>query len=174
MSEIVLQIPTVRHILAADAYYRDFLHLDKATEKWMDLSWIEHYQSWLGNSYRDSREATAREDWVPTTTLFAVRKSDNKIVGNTYIRHNLNRDILRTYGGHIGYAVCPGERRKGYGTAILEQALSYSSGLGLEKVMLSCDGDNIASKRIIEKCGGVFERAYTAEDREVLVYWITL
>lgn len=174
MCEIVLEIPTARHTLAANVYYKDFLHLGKETEKNVDLSWIKDYQSWLGNSYRNSRESIARKDWVPNTTLFAVRKADNKIIGSTHIRHNLDREILRTYGGHIGYAVCPGERGKGYGTAILELALDYCIGLDLNHIMLSCDKENFASKRIIEKCGGVFERSYRTEGREILVYQINL
>lgn len=174
MCEIALQIPTARHTMAADAYRKDFLRHGEGTEKNAQLSWPQNYHNWLGNSYRNSRETTAHEDWVPTTTFFAVRKEDNKIIGSTSIRHNLEQEMLKEYGGHIGYAVCPGERGKGYGTTILELALDYSSSLGLEKVMLSCKKDNIASRRIIEKCGGIFERETISDGQNILIYWIKL
>lgn len=174
MCEIVLEIPTARHTIAADAYYKDFLRHGEGPKANNPKNWAQDYSAWLGNSFRNSREITAREDWVPTTTLFAVRKEDKKIIGSTHIRHNLNQEILQQYGGHIGYAVCPEERRKGYGTTILELALNYSLSLGLDKVMLSCRKDNPASQRIIEKCGGIFEREFRENDQEILIYWINI
>lgn len=173
MCEIVLEIPTARHRITADAYYKDFLRHGEGPRSNTGLTRIE-YTAWMGDSYRNSRATTAREDWVPSTTLFAVRKKDNKIIGNTCIRHNLNQEILQQYGGHIGYAVCPGERGKGYGTSILELTLDYCRNIGLNKVMLSCYKNNKASRRIIEKCGGIFERAFREKDQEILVYWINI
>ncbi|MBR5329569.1 MAG: GNAT family N-acetyltransferase [Firmicutes bacterium] len=174
MCEIALQIPTARHTMAAEIYRKDFLHHGEYMEENINPAWPQAYNNWLGNSYRNSIETTASKDWVPTTTFFAVRKEDNKIIGNTTIRHNLEQDILREYGGHIGYAVCPSERSKGYGTTILELALEQSHGLGLDRVMLSCKKNNIASRRIIEKCGGVFEREIQKDDQNILIYWISI
>src|SRR5260370_33148406 len=50
------------------------------------------------------------ERFVPST--FLVAEVDGEIVGRTSIRHRLN-DFLIHEGGHIGYGVRPGHRRRG-------------------------------------------------------------
>lgn len=96
-----------------------------------------NYDEWLELVENNSDEKTVRSDWVVSSTFFAVRKSDSKIVGIIDIRHYLN-DFLKNYGGHIGYAVRPTERHKGYATQMLEQGLEYCKTIGLERVMLCC------------------------------------
>ena len=54
-------------------------------------------------------------------------------------------------GGHIGYVIRPSERRKGYGTLILGLALVQAHACGLDRVRFTCNTENIASARIIEK-----------------------
>ncbi len=51
-------------------------------------------------------------DRVPAT--FLVADVDGRVVGRASVRHRLD-GWLRHEGGHIGYAVVPGERRKGPG-----------------------------------------------------------
>ena len=174
MGEIELQIPTVRHTIAAAEYRKDFLrNREFATDSCALL--MEDYSQWLENNFRSSSEATARQDWVKTTTFFAMRKKDKKIIGTTEIRHSLENDVLREYGGHIGYAVCPSERGKGYGTAILRLALEECRNIGLERAMLSCNDENTASIRVIENCGGLLTETKTTEqNHRIRIYWITL
>ncbi len=96
------------------------------------------------------------------------------IVGRLSLRHSLN-EVLLTVGGHIGYGVLPAHRRKGYATAMLRHALPLARELGLSRVLVTCDEDNIASRKIIEACGGVYESSY-AVDIEIPKrrYWIDL
>lgn len=91
---------------------------------------------------------------VPATFLVAV--AGDEIVGRTSIRHTLN-DFLRRRGGHIGYAVLPQHRQRGYGTEILRQSLPIARQLGIDDVFITCDDTNTASARIIETCGGTLE-----------------
>jgi predicted acetyltransferase len=91
--------------------------------------------------------------FVPFTTFWLVRES-NHILGFCHLRHYLNTS-LSTEGGHIGYAIRPSERRKGYGTQQLHLLLAECRKLNYEQVLITCDFDNIASQKIIEKNGGI-------------------
>lgn len=94
---------------------------------------------------------------VPADFLRA--EVDGQVVGRVSIRHALN-DFLRTIDGHIGYAVGPDFRRHGCATEILRQSVTRLNALGVDRVLVTCDDDNIASARTIERCGGVLENIW--------------
>jgi predicted acetyltransferase len=124
-------------------------------------------------SYLQRREANRRGDrlprrWVPSTFLAAT--VDRQLVGRISIRHELN-DWLAIYGGHIGYAVIPTMRRRGYGTEILRQGLVVARSLGIEEVLVTCDVGNAASAGVIEACGGVFESVASGDGPPKRRYW---
>jgi len=93
-------------------------------------------------------------DRVPST--FVVAEVDGRLVGRASIRHRLNPFLLEL-GGHIGYAVRPQFRRRGYATEILRQALLIARAEGIERVLVTCDEDNLGSARAIERAGGQLE-----------------
>lgn len=129
-------------------------------------------EEWLDNCCRIAREETCPEGWVPATQFVCLRE-DGRIVGMIDLRHRLN-DYLAEIGGNIGYSVRPSERRKGYAACMLHMVLEEARRLGLRRVLVTCDADNEASRRTIERNGGVFERM--AQDGEAAVrrYWIDL
>lgn len=100
---------------------------------------------------------------------------DGAIVGRVSIRHRLN-DYLLYRGGHVGYAVAPPYRRRGYAAEMFRQALPVCRELGLDKLLVTCGDDNEASRRIIEGQGGVLEnKVFDAEDNEMIRrYWVPL
>lgn len=110
---------------------------------------------------------------VPQTTRWLV--GSGRFIGVVNIRHNLS-ESLKTYGGHIGYAVRASERRKGYGRKLLEEGLKVAANIGLTQVLLTCNENNIASLKLIEGAGGVMKDAVTLPDRKVLhrLYWIDI
>jgi predicted acetyltransferase len=111
--------------------------------------------------------------FVPQTNFWLV--AGDEFLGRTSLRHELN-DQLRLLGGHIGYEILPSRRRQGYGTAILGLVLAKARERGLARVLVTCDADNTASRRIIEHHGGIPGDPYNPPDRSVPVlrYWIEL
>ena len=93
--------------------------------------------------------------WVPATVLWIV-DDDEQVVGRVSIRHRLTEQ-LRTVGGYIGYAVIPSARRRGHATVALAQSLTVAHELGIDPALVTCDDTNTASRRVIEKNGGVLE-----------------
>ena len=104
-----------------------------------------------------------------------MRESDSKVVGVIQIRHCFN-EFLEKYAGHIGYSVCPTERRKGYATQMLRLALPACKALGLDRVLISCVEGNEGSKRTILRNGGVYESTVFEPGEGVYLerYWIDL
>jgi predicted acetyltransferase len=90
---------------------------------------------------------------VPTTTLWWVAGAD--FLGRLAIRHRLAPGRIGEVNGHIGYDVRPSARRRGHATAMLAASLPIAASLGLAKVLVTSDADNVASRRTIERNGGV-------------------
>jgi predicted acetyltransferase len=114
---------------------------------------------------------------VPQSAFWLVRRDPpgRTILGASRLRHALN-ESLEDVGGHIGYDVRASERRKGYGTRLLALTLPHARGLGLARVLLTCDAANVASARVIENNGGVLASQSVSPQTGVLVsrFWIEL
>ena len=132
-------------------------------------------QEWLVHLHRIENAETCPPHLVTATLYVAVRQTDGRIVGMLDLRHRLN-DFLAEYGGHIGYSVRPDERRKGYAARMLALGLGEAKRLGIDRVLVTCDEDNVASRRTILKNGGVFHSNVAAVNGEQTIsrYWIDL
>jgi predicted acetyltransferase len=131
---------------------------------WEDPAVFAEY----ARSVRDQElEETPRpSSFVPSTTRWWCE--DTTYLGRIALRHRLNEWLLEV-GGHIGYDVAPAHRRRGHATAMLRAFLPWvRREHGLEQVLVTCDTDNVPSRRVIEACGGVLE-----DQRGVkLRYWV--
>lgn len=112
------------------------------------------------------------KDLVPASTYFLVDKK-NRILGAVNIRHELNDELYQT-GGHIGYGIRPSERKKGFGKQMLKLALEKAREIGIEYTLITCARSNIASAKVIEANGGVFEDEVTKNNITFQRYWIDL
>jgi predicted acetyltransferase len=115
---------------------------------------------------------------VPASFLLAVLDDGaggEHVVGRVSVRHRLNDSLLHV-GGHIGYAVRPAFRGRGYATRMLRLSLEVLRDLGVDRALVTCDEGNGASARTIEKCGGVLEdvRPGGAGRPRKRRYWIEL
>lgn len=114
------------------------------------------------------------QGYVPSTEWWLIN-SNSDILGTVRLRHELGKRNFEE-GGHIGYDISPRYRKKGYGKVILKLVLEKAKELGLKKVLITCDFDNIGSKKIIESNGGKLENIIVSKEtgKEVLRYWIEL
>ena len=134
------------------------------------ISRSDDYESWLAKIIE--AQTVVQPGLVTGSIYFAF--AEDKIIGTIAVRHALNDSLINS-GGHIGYSVRPSERRKGYGTKMLALALEKARGLGLDKVLITCDKDNIASAKTAVKNGGIMENEIAEETGNILQrYWITL
>jgi predicted acetyltransferase len=105
--------------------------------------------------------------YVPFTELWIAE--GDEYLGRISLRHELN-ELLFTWGGHIGYVVRPSARRRGLASAALLDMLEVCRDLRIDPVLITCDVDNTASRRTIEKAGGQYE-----DEREgKLRYWVSV
>ncbi|GAA1144646.1 MULTISPECIES: GNAT family N-acetyltransferase [Microbacterium] len=114
------------------------------------------------------------EDRVHNDLYWIV--DDAEVIGFLSFRHDLN-EWLREAGGHIGYAVRESRRRQGYASKALALALDRAREIGLDRVLVTCDDDNVASARTIEGAGGVLQDVSDQTERGHALlrrYWITL
>lgn len=109
--------------------------------------------------------------FVPDSTFFCLDEDRNMIVGAVNIRHYLNEALLLN-GGHIGDGVRPSERRKGIATKMIALALEECRKLGIQKVLMVCDKDNIGSAKSIINNGGVLENEVEVDGVIEQRYWI--
>jgi predicted acetyltransferase len=105
---------------------------------------------------------------VPATFYWVVDDADPATyLGSVSVRHALTPFLLEV-GGHIGYSVRPGARRRGVATEALRLVLPHAAALGIDPALLTCDVDNIASAKVIEANGGVLEDVRGDKKR----YWV--
>ncbi|WP_409237292.1 GNAT family N-acetyltransferase [Streptomyces sp. PA5.6] len=129
--------------------------------RWRDPAVFEAYVA----EVRAAEHPTAAHS-VPVTTLWYV--DGTAYLGRITVRHTIATRFLREYGGHIGYDVRPTARRRGHATDMLRACLPHAARLGLESVLVTCDTDNIGSRKVIEAAGGTFEDERSGKLR----YWI--
>ncbi|WP_193609451.1 GNAT family N-acetyltransferase [Nocardioides lijunqiniae] len=121
--------------------------------------------AWL----RRSADPTApvADGLVHCDFLWITDGEPEEVVGFLALRHRLTPWLLEQ-GGHIGYSVRPARRRQGHASRALALAVRRAAGLGLDRVLVTCDDDNEGSRRTIEAGGGRYEDTRGVKRR----YWI--
>ena len=130
------------------------------------------WAAWLEEGER-LRAGECVPPWVPET--FVGGFVGPTLVGRLSVRHELNEQ-LALVGGHLGYAVLPEHRRRGYAGDLMREGLRIARDVGLDRVLVTCSDDNVASVRTIERAGGVLQDvvAHPQTGEPKRRYWITL
>lgn len=174
--KIKLVTPTKEYESQVMAYKEEFFKRNEVIDGSAGLEEVETYEEWINFEERLSKKYG--ENYVPSTVCLAIREVDNKLVGIIDFKHKFT-DFLFNYGGNIGYSVLPEERKKGYAKEMLRLMLEKCKEVGVEKVLISCDKDNIASAKTIISNGGILENEVKDElglgySGTIQRYWITI
>ncbi|MFH8516183.1 GNAT family N-acetyltransferase [Streptomyces gelaticus] len=106
-----------------------------------------------------------------TSCMYRWIVEDDRVLGGIALRHG--KDVVPETG-HIGYGIRPSARRRGLATWALGRMLDEARVLGMDRVLLMCAIDNIASATTIEGHGGVLEGVRDTELGAVRRYWIEI
>ncbi|WP_161526869.1 GNAT family N-acetyltransferase [Enterococcus sp. JM9B] len=137
-----------------------------------DLAASPSIDKWL-TSLEQLRSPTTPSGKVPGIQFLAIDE-DQKIIGMLNLRLRLN-DYLLNFGGHIGYAIRPDERKQGYGTKVLALGLQEAKKNGIKRILVTCKETNQASARVIEKNYGRLEDKRLNHEKQLMRrYWIVL
>lgn len=155
-------------------------HLEEMMEEWCGTGEKIVPYAIRKNDYRNfdhylaNLEITKEKDGkVPDTTFFCLDEERNIFVGAVNIRHYLTEEMLLN-AGHIGDGVRPSERRKGVATKMIGLALQECKKFGIDRVLMVCDKENIASAKSIQRNGGVLENEVVVGGVTEQRYWIEL
>ncbi len=125
-----------------------YRHADRGTLA--DPAAFEEWTTWL------ARQEVAGDHIGPGRVPAAYRwiLEDGQVVGTITVRLELN-ELLAQSGGHIAYAVQPPSRRRGVASGALALALQLAARRGIDRVLITCEDDNLASMLTILRAGGV-------------------
>lgn len=115
-----------------------------------------------------SDEEHLQEGFVPTKYYLVYE--DEKVVGAINLRYK-DSDFILNYAGHIGYCILPSMRGKGYATRALSLMLEKAQEMGMHRVVLTANKDNLASQHVIVSNNGVL-KDNTEGNANKLFYYI--
>ena len=141
-------IPNEEYLQSYKEAYDEFIIHNVTTYHFTDSSSCDIFEKF--DNYRFERSLPP--DRVREDKYWLVDDERAYFIGELALRHRLN-DALLSGGGHIGYGVRYSEWNRGYGTMMLAYAIERAKELGIKTLQITCNDDNIASARVIEKNG---------------------
>lgn len=176
MSKLILKTPSALYAEQVMRYKEEMLQNGDSFDGCAGLEEVQSFEEWI--EFERRLKEKYKESYVPSEVFLAVRKKDNLVVGIIDFRHPLS-DFLFHFGGNIGYCIRPSERRKGYAGEMLKLILPVCREFGENRILVTCDKENEASRRTIIKNGGVLENEVTdttglSKSGIIQRYWISI
>ncbi len=165
--------PSIKLKNQIEKYKIDFLNSNEICAGSSELMSMDIVSAWLKYLKTLESKDTCPEGLVPCVQYCLLDTSTNELIGLANIRLELN-DYLYKYGGNIGYSISPSKRKQGYGTIQLKLVLNECKNLNINQVLITCIEENIASRKVIEKCGGVFQNAVENNGKLIRRYMIKI
>ncbi|MBR5948810.1 MAG: GNAT family N-acetyltransferase [Clostridia bacterium] len=162
---IKLIVPCEEYLSSYMDAYDEYAHNHVSTYSFTDASSCDIFAKF--DDYRNERNL--KPGRVGADYYWLVDDEKEHFIGEVTIRHALN-DALMQSGGHIGYGIRYSEWNHGYGTVMLALALKKAEELGIPTVQITCNDDNLASARVMEKNGFVLiDKVFVSEDGEAVL-----
>ena len=172
---IKLIVPNEEYLQSYKEAYDEFVDNGISTYSFTDASSCDIFEKF--DRYRNERDLPPNR--VGEDKFWLVDDERSYFIGEIAIRHRLN-DALLLRGGHIGYGVRYSEWNRGYGTKMLAMALEKAKEMHISPILITCNDDNYASAKVMEKNGFVLENIVMAlnshDGKDCLTrrYWKTL
>lgn len=125
--------------------------------------------------------ADPARNWVPTYQFEICRCADGAVMGVCDLRIGHNQQLY--YGGNIGYRIEPPYRGHAYAAKACRLLFELARRHGMDRLIITCNPDNLASARTCEKAGGVLleivdlppdNDMYLEGERQKRIYAFTL
>ena len=129
------------------------------------------FAAWIARLAEEEDPAQAAESGRTRCTYRWIVECD-RVLGGIALRHG--QDEFVQWAGHIGYGIRPSARGQGVATWALGRMLYEARAAGLDRVLLVCEADNLASAKTVERQGGVLEGVQDTEHGPVRRYWIKI
>ncbi|MFV0393501.1 MAG: GNAT family N-acetyltransferase, partial [Coprobacillaceae bacterium] len=161
--ELKLVFPEYLHKDAMEIFVKEIKEHDQGSVNGVGVyeNYMTNYNQWIKKEKQLHLGIHLDPGFVPGTTFLYIL--NGVVIGTINIRHCLNENLLKM-GGNIGYSIHPKYRKQGYATKMLKEALLFCRQWEIWPVLLTCNKDNIASKKTIERCGGKLENDYYDEN----------
>ena len=178
LDDYYISKPRRRHLETIKDYRNEIIEANEVFQGCNGLEKYEDPNEWLKHNKEREIKELLPPGYVIGYEYCLIDRSNDEILGMINIRPYIEtNDLLKRYGGNIGYSVKPSKRRRGYCKRMLNEALKICKDeFNLDKVLITCDVDNIASENTIKSCGGEFiNELYIPEvDETVKRYYIFL
>lgn len=161
-SRIEIQPPS---IALRDSYVENLREMaDQDPGRASGIRWdlLEDFEKYLELCKKQSELTEAVDGAFPALTYWIVL--DRSVAVGKLTLHPVLTPRLRVLGGHFGYEVRPSYRRHGIAEIACSQGLKMLKQRGFTEVFSTCDEDNIGSRRVLEKNGGILVDRYTLPD----------
>lgn len=92
---------------------------------------------------------------APTYQFHMLNCISREVVGNIRLTVG-STPHLEQYAGHIGYGVLPEHRGHRYAARAVRLLLPLACKIGIDPLWITCDPENLASRRTLEIAGAAF------------------